>query len=224
MRSACIVLAGVLVAMSPARAYDPWADDPFDVVAESIQPQPVSNGGFDLGLAPWLPTSYSAPNPDAYTTWSPLDHAGEATSGSIQFVNLVPNAGNTIALGADCFSFEDASQAIRVRLRYHVPAGSGRLWIQLWTGFGGDMGETGCYGPGLRRLLGGPVGNTEGFVEFDSGWLRVFGAMGHIIVGFSPYNPMPAYVAHIDDVRVDTAIVAPVFSDGLEQPLSSGVR
>ena len=220
-------LAAVLFAALPAHASASDWDEPVDVLPESIQMQAVANGDFDGGLAPWLPGTDSAPDPDAYTAWSPLDHGGDVASGSLQFVNLTPGAGNTFALGADCFQFDDRPfQAIRVRLRYHVPVGSGRLWIELWTGFQGDMpdSEPPCYGPGIWRTLGGPVGTTAGFVEFDSGWLRGFGPIGDIAVGFAPYTPVSAYVAHIDDVRVDIATIAGVFSDGLESATAGATR
>ena len=217
MRLQRILTSILLVAAGPVQGSTPWWEEPVEILPETIEPQVVSNSGFDHGLAPWLPTSRSAPNPDAFTTWSVLDHADDPLSGSIQFVNLTSDAGGTLALGGDCFLFpEKPFQAIRVRLRYHVPVGSGRLWIELWTGFRGDMGETGCYGPGLWRLLGGPVGSTGGFVEYDSGWIRNFGPLGHLTIGFSPYVPLPAYVAHVDDVRIDTATIATVFEDGLE--------
>lgn len=189
-----------------------------EVLEDTIEQQVVSNGGFDGGLAPWTFWTRDLPSPDAFLAWAPLDADLSLASGSAQFVNLLASAGSTYAASADCFQLDGLDQAIRVRLRYHVAEGGGQLAVVLWNGFQGDTPEVDppCQGPGIEQVLGGPVAETAGFVEFDSGWLPAAGPLASLDIGFAPHVPLASYVAHIDDVRVDVARMSTVFEDGLE--------
>lgn len=80
MRLPAILTLTLFAITGPLHASPSWREQPVDILPETIESQAVTSGSFDDGLAPWIPTTCGAPNPDASTTWSVLDHADDPLS------------------------------------------------------------------------------------------------------------------------------------------------
>lgn len=128
--------------------------------AASLGQNLLPNGGFDRGLAPWIPSTLPA-------SWTSLDAGGSPSSGSIRVVNNLPGPVGAAAAYSPCIPVSPGNYESAIDIL--LPTGQGspgfarfsyRFYVNEPCGFGGTL-VGGVSGPRL---------NTE---DTTGGWTRL---------------------------------------------------